>query len=164
MHRTTTTATLLVTVAVSALTGCTTVHPPAAPAPVATPVRPPVPEPDGSSGPQIVQAPAREALELIGPARPHAGRRTAPAARPAVPPPSTRAPVPGPKTPRATPRPRTPAPAPRPSRRPTALPDLADAIGKDVRRQTDVCALGRRYGGWDPDSPESRICEQTNGR
>ncbi|MGW4734606.1 hypothetical protein ACWEQC_36530, partial [Streptomyces shenzhenensis] len=28
----------------------------------------------------------------------------------------------------------------------------------------DVCALGRRYGGWHPDSPESRICEQTYGR
>ncbi|MET8829416.1 hypothetical protein ABZX40_26180 [Streptomyces sp. NPDC004610] len=164
MHRTTTTATLLVTVAVAALTGCTTVHRPSAPAPAATPVRPPVPEPDGSAGPQIVQAPAREALEMIGPARPSADRRRAPAGRPAAPPPSTSAPVPRPKTPRATPRPRTPAPAPRPTRGPTALPGLADSIGRDVRRRTDVCALGRQYGGWGPNSPESRICERTYGR
>ncbi|MEU9336300.1 hypothetical protein AB0D49_24475 [Streptomyces sp. NPDC048290] len=163
MHRTTTTATLLVTVAVSALTGCTTVHRPAAPAPAATPVRPPVPEPDGSSGTQVVQAPAREALEMIGPDRPSSAP-PAPPARRSVPPPVTAPPPPAPAAPRAAPRPRTDPPAPRPPRRTSAAPDPAASIEQEVRRQTDVCALGRRYGGWDPNSPEARICERTYGR
>lgn len=25
------------------------------------------------------------------------------------------------------------------------------------------CALGKRYGGWEPDGPQSRICEETYG-
>ncbi|MER5826255.1 hypothetical protein ABT086_29330, partial [Streptomyces mirabilis] len=61
MHRTTTAATLLVTMATAALSGCVTVQRPPAPtlptAPTA-PSRPSPPRPDGKAGPQIVQAPA----------------------------------------------------------------------------------------------------------
>ncbi|MET9743738.1 hypothetical protein ABZY90_36950, partial [Streptomyces sp. NPDC006422] len=32
-----------------------------------------------------------------------------------------------------------------------------------VPAQTDVCALGRKYGGWDPDSPQSAICHDAYG-
>ncbi|MER6633123.1 hypothetical protein ABT301_33710, partial [Streptomyces sp. NPDC000987] len=30
-------------------------------------------------------------------------------------------------------------------------------------KSADVCALGRRYGGWRADSPETAICERTYG-
>lgn len=33
-----------------------------------------------------------------------------------------------------------------------------------VRGNPDLCALGRTYGGWRADSPESAICEQAYGR
>ncbi|MGW4735428.1 hypothetical protein ACWEQC_40860, partial [Streptomyces shenzhenensis] len=60
MHRTTTAAALLVTVAVSALSGCVTVqHPPTAGPPSAASARPSAPRPDGSAEPRVVQAPAR---------------------------------------------------------------------------------------------------------
>ncbi|MDX2998500.1 hypothetical protein PV460_37245, partial [Streptomyces scabiei] len=69
MHRptTTATATLLVTVAVSALSGCVTTHRPPPPQASPVPSLPSEPRPDGTGGTAIVQAPAREALELIGP-------------------------------------------------------------------------------------------------
>lgn len=46
--------------------------------------------------------------------------------------------------------PAAPSAAPAP---PTALPDAA----------AQLCALGERYGGWAPDSPESHICDRTYG-
>ncbi|MFE1442504.1 hypothetical protein [Streptomyces sp. NPDC058739] len=166
MHRTTTTATLLVTVAVSALTGCVTVQRPVAPGPAATPAQPASPHPDGHPGPQIVQAPAREALELAGrrpptppptpapraPGPPAAARNT-----PAGPPAAPRTPGPG----RAHPQPH----ANKPHRSRPAVPpmELSD-VSKSVRENTDVCALGRKYGGWRADSPEARACEQAYGR
>ncbi|SBT95409.1 hypothetical protein GA0115233_11351, partial [Streptomyces sp. DI166] len=72
-----------------------------------------------------------------GPARP--GTRTAPG-RPT----------------RRTPAPERPA-APHPR---VDLPEIEES----VRKNTDVCALGRKYGGWRADSPEARICEQAYGR
>ncbi|MFJ4468723.1 hypothetical protein ACIP2X_14715 [Streptomyces sp. NPDC089424] len=155
MHRTTTTATLLVTVALSAVSGCVTVQRGPAAVPSA-----PAPGPDGRTEPQIVQAPAREALELIGPSRrpgtaaPESHRPTAQA--PAAP--ARRAP-----SPRAQSRPHSDPPSPQPRRPrqpPATVPDVAPTLGTD----TDVCALGRKYGGWRPDSPEAVICEQTYGR
>ncbi|WP_354670153.1 hypothetical protein [Streptomyces sp. S.PNR 29] len=44
------------------------------------------------------------------------------------------------------------------------MPDTAESVRKNVRRNTDVCALGRKYGGWRADSPEATICRQTYGR
>nr|WP_078864443.1 hypothetical protein [Streptomyces flaveolus] len=151
MHRTTTTAALLVTVAVSALSGCVTVRsaaPPGSP-PDSAPSRQPVPRPDGSAEPRVVQAPVREALEMTGPSRrpEHSGppaRHRAPAApgtthRPPAPP--------GPPLPAPSRRPHTPGPLPPPA----------------VTRPPDVCALGKTYGGWQKDGPEARICEQAYG-
>ncbi|MFJ9538912.1 hypothetical protein ACIRPX_16810 [Streptomyces sp. NPDC101225] len=154
MHRSTTAAALLVTVAVSALTGCVTVSRAPAPGPPPAPPRPSAPHPDGAAGPRIVQAPAREALEMVGPSRSAAPtaperreppRATAPARRPAAPRPS-----------RQPSRPRAARPTAG-SRRPphVELPDLGGG--------TDVCALGRQYGSWREDSPEAVICEQTYG-
>ncbi|MFJ9567440.1 hypothetical protein ACIRQQ_46360 [Streptomyces fuscichromogenes] len=142
MHRTTTTAALLVTVAVSALAGCVTVQRPAAGTAV--------PRQDGRAEPRVVQAPAKEALEMVGPPR-----RSAPAVPHAPAPPHPHRP---PAAPRAT------APHHHPSHRshpPQAgLPGLAHSVPKPP----DVCALGRQYGGWAPNSPETRACEQTYGR
>ncbi|NKQ27809.1 hypothetical protein [Streptomyces galbus] len=40
----------------------------------------------------------------------------------------------------------------------------AKSASDAVRRSTDVCALGKRYGGWRADSPQAVICERTYGR
>ncbi|MFF5969218.1 hypothetical protein ACFY64_37100 [Streptomyces collinus] len=174
MHRTTTTATLLLTVAVSALSGCTTTVPhPSAPGPSAAPSRPSAAEREGEAETQIVQAPAREALQLIE----EASRRpepAAPATRPAAPPaaaPEPGTPQPGHRAVRPRPaRPEHPEPARRgPQRSNAGLPDVPESVRQDVERSVpndnaDVCALGRRYGGWRADSPEARICRDTYGR
>ncbi|CAL9364656.1 hypothetical protein SUDANB58_00726 [Streptomyces sp. enrichment culture] len=168
MHRTTTTATLLITVAVSALTGCVTLQRPPAPAPSATPTTPSAPRPDGAPEPRIVQAPAREALGRTGPSRPaepppppSAPRRTPPPA--AAPPrePSAARPEPRPRP--ARPERRKPSPrAPRPPR--AGLPDVTKPAGRGAPGNADVCSLGRTYGGWRADSPEAVICRQAYGR
>ncbi|MER8223121.1 hypothetical protein ABTZ58_21560 [Streptomyces sp. NPDC094143] len=174
MHRTTTTATLLVTVAVSALAGCTTVRQPSAPGPAAAPSRPPLPQPDGRTQTQIVQAPAREALQLIeeGPRRPKpATAGSGPSATPPTAPPAVgserQRPPSGrheagtrPARPDRPDRPESPRRSPQ---RPRAdLPDVSEPVRQDVRERvpdgTGVCALGRRYGGWRADSPEATIC------
>jgi hypothetical protein len=168
VHRTTTTATLLVTVAVSALAGCTTVRHPPVPGPSTAPSRPEAPQPEGRTETQIVQAPAREALQLIEESR--RPEPTASASRPATPPaasPERMRPPSGTRD--ARPRPARPEPAPRSSRRPhTGLPDVSESVRQDVHENvpdnTDVCALGRRYGGWRADSPEATICRDTYGR
>lgn len=155
VHRTTTTATLLVTVAVSALSGCVTVQRPPASGPPA-PARsasPSVPRPDGQAEQRIVQAPAREALEMVEPSRrpehgPPQPRRAAPAA-----PPKQHRHV---EAPHHTAHPE--------HRRPQAPRGEAPDVSGSVRRTPDVCALVERYGGWRPDSPQARICKQTYGR
>ncbi|MFE3634475.1 hypothetical protein [Streptomyces sp. NPDC059168] len=153
MHRTTTTAALLFTVAVSALSGCVTVQGPAAPGPPAdtVPSRRTEPRPDGSAVPRVVQAPAREALEMVGPSRrPRHGEPAAPHRTPAAPPLTHHRPA-------APPAPAPPHQAPR--ERGGGLPGAA----QPVPPAPDVCALGRQYGGWRGGSPESEICEQTYG-
>ncbi|MFF5883034.1 hypothetical protein [Streptomyces sp. NPDC012589] len=158
MHRTTTTATLLLTVAVSALAGCVTVPPPAAPGPPAAPSGVPAPRPDGVVRTPVVQAPAREALEMIGPSRP---------ARPSATPPSRSAP-PAPDRPLPPPghgsasRPERPAPAD--DGRPPGTAEPPARPGPALGEGTDVCALGQTYGRWDPDSPQAAICREVYGR
>lgn len=160
VHRSTTTATLLVTAAVSALTGCTTVQAPAAPAPRATPARPAPLHPTGHTRPEVVQAPASEALALIGPSR-----RPDPA-RSAAPPAPSHTSRPAPAAPRPQPQRRAPhhpgADTPREQRVP--VPDVARQLPGEAGANADVCALGRKYGGWRPDSQEARICDQAYGR
>ena len=161
VHRSTTTATLLVTAAVSALTGCTTVQAPLASAPRATPVRPAPPLPSGHTHPEVVQAPAREALALIGPSRrPDPKRSAAPAAPSHTSRPAPAAPRPQPEK-RA---PRRPAPTTVPREPRVTVPDVARQLPQDAGGNADVCALGRKYGGWRPDSQEARICDQAYGR
>ncbi|MDX3314158.1 hypothetical protein ACWGH3_38250 [Streptomyces sp. NPDC054884] len=158
MHRsTTTTATLLAAMAFSALSGCVTVQHPVAPGPAVTPSQPPLPRPDGRAGTQVVQAPAREALERAGsprepePSAPAAAERPRTAAGPGGPPPESH--------PRPHPRPA------RPERRRHAQPRVEiPEVAAEVRGNADVCALGEKYGRWRGDSPETVICEQTYGR
>ncbi|MGI5396094.1 hypothetical protein [Streptomyces sp. CA-251251] len=165
MHRTTTTATLLVTMAVSALAGCTTVHGPAPAGPSADGARSSGPRPDGPAEPRVVQAPAREALGTTEPSRAPdrasgAPRRaTPPAAPPRRQPPAVGA--------GQQPRPARPA-APKRTRPPerarTGVPSVPRSPSVDTGGSADVCSLGRKYGGWRPGSPEAAICEQTYGR
>ncbi|MER6980290.1 hypothetical protein ABT317_25800, partial [Streptomyces carpinensis] len=50
-------------------------------------------------------------------------------------------------------------------RRPPRTPHTEAPSGTHaVPGNPGVCALGRQYGGWRPDSPEARICGQTYGR
>ncbi|MER6068353.1 hypothetical protein ABT187_05750 [Streptomyces sp. NPDC001817] len=152
MHRTTTTAALLVTVAVSALSGCVTVPRPATPAPQrdTAPSLPTAPRPDGSTKPRSVQAPAQEALEMTGPSRHPSPRPPTTPDHPTGPPRVVHRP-PAPPSHHAYPEP------PRHSR--STVPDPSRAAPKTP----DVCALGRQYGGWRTDSPEAEICERAYG-
>ncbi|MEU5365078.1 hypothetical protein ABZ354_16650 [Streptomyces sp. NPDC005925] len=159
MHRTTTSATLLVTMAVSVLTGCVTVERPSLAGVSAAPARPPAPGADERQQPRIVQAPAREALDRVSPSREAEPDPSAPR-RPS-------APAPGrdgqPERSRQPPHLRPAPPVPLPPR--ADLPGLADDIHEDVRGgDTDVCALGDKYGGWRQGSPESAICREAQGR
>ncbi len=120
-----------------------------------------------------MQAPAREALTLIEtsprptPTRP-AARSTSPTAPPRTPP--------APRS-HAHPRPEHREPRhtgpDRPERPHVEIPDVSESVRKGAQGnpgstgdpgQADVCALGKKYGGWRPDSPESKICEQTYRR
>ncbi|MFF1544575.1 hypothetical protein [Streptomyces sp. NPDC058291] len=156
MHRTTTTATLLVTVAFTALSGCVTVQRPPVPGPAAAPSEASVPQPDGRAGTQIVQAPVREALEMAEPSRegkrPGAVRRRGTAEEP---------PAGGPPSSGSRPQGRPARPQGRGDAQPRVdIQDVQDA----VRGKADVCALGRKYGAWQGDSPEAAVCEQAYGR
>ncbi|MEU6350752.1 hypothetical protein ABZ896_15650 [Streptomyces sp. NPDC047072] len=164
MHRTTTTATLLVTVAVSALTGCVTIQRPPVPGPPPTTLsQPPAPRPDGQAEPQIVQAPAREALEMIGPSR--APRSSTPTPGRAAPQTPARPQEHQERTRPAHPdhpeqrRPEVRHPHPRPPH--IEVPDVTKSV---PRGPEDVCALGKKYGRWQEDSPEAAICKQAYGR
>jgi hypothetical protein len=52
---------------------------------------------------------------------------------------------------------------PKPSR-PAPSIVVPPAVSNAFPKNADVCALGRRYGGWQPDSPEATICRNTYGR
>ncbi|MGW3913298.1 hypothetical protein ACWEBX_17535 [Streptomyces sp. NPDC005070] len=138
--------------AVTALSGCVTVQRPSASASPAAPAGPTAPHVDDKGGPRIAQAPARKALERVGPS-PEPSPETAARHRAAPPPRAVAPPAP----------PRHAHPAPRPeSRHPghrTAAPPGAPAVPK----RPDVCALGRKYGGWKADSPEAVLCATTYG-
>ncbi|MFC7310558.1 hypothetical protein ACFQVC_40890 [Streptomyces monticola] len=182
MHRTTATAALLAAVAVSTVTGCVSVERPPVPRPWSgtAPAAPdpgqaaaPIPRDKSRTEPRAVPAPAHEALRLMSPAKSGspaassagaaitpaqsattpaqpgatpAQRRTAPAAEAA---PDRRPAGRAPRTPRATPA----APA---ARAPKAPPAKAPP-------GAGVCALGKQYGGWEPDSPQARICRENYG-
>jgi hypothetical protein len=170
-------------VAVSALTGCVTVQrPPASGPPTTAPSQLPEPgdaRPDGQAEPQIVQAPAQEALSMIDPSRSSkpdgtAARDKTPGAAAAPAKPQDRPAHPRAAHPRAA-HPERPAhPAHPEPRHPDArhhrpphveIPDVARSVPKSVPKgPKDVCALGRKYGRWPEGSPESVICEQTYGR
>ncbi|MFC8362190.1 hypothetical protein ACFUIY_20265 [Streptomyces griseorubiginosus] len=162
--------------AVSALTGCVTIQRPpvTGPPPSTAPSQLPGPgdaRPDGQAEPQIVQAPAQEALSMIDPSRsakpgggaPRTTSGTAAApVRPEHGQPEHR-------------RPEHPVHAAPPERRHSdvrhhrpprvEIPDVTTSIPKSVpRSQKDVCALGRKYGRWQEGSAESVICDQTYKR
>ncbi|MFH8486623.1 hypothetical protein [Streptomyces longisporoflavus] len=153
MQRTTTTATLLASVAVTALSGCVSVERQPATGPSVASAPPPAPRPDGGSRPRVVEAPARQALELIGPPRDPAPRATGTA--PSIPAaPSRTAKPPQRSTPPPQPRGHRPVAAESP-----ALPTAAPAAPTSA----DPCALGKQYGGWQPGSPEALICQDAYG-
>ncbi|WP_326734897.1 hypothetical protein [Streptomyces sp. NBC_01022] len=147
MHRTRTTVSLLVGVAVAALSGCVSVQPqPSAP------TRPESSRPAQELDPQIGRPPVRDTLEALPDPKPSASasRRAAPA------PPAARRD--GPRPPQQQ-RPGHSRPQPRPAAPPVPAPALPEPV-----TGADVCALGRGYGHWPAGSPQSRICDDTYGR
>ncbi|GAA2636289.1 hypothetical protein GCM10010307_33100 [Streptomyces vastus] len=154
MHRSTTTATPLVTVAVSAVSGCLTVQYPPSPGVPAPASRPSSQQPEVRSDPHLVQAPAQEALERVGPpSRPSPSAATP---RPTAPPPPTAAPRRIPTDP-----PRTTEPQSR--EQPPARRSDPHVRPRPGQANPGACDLGRTYGGWQPDSPQATICKETYG-
>ncbi|MER5310600.1 hypothetical protein ABT034_22745 [Streptomyces sp. NPDC002773] len=169
MHGTRTTAKILVGAAVAALAGCVSVDaPPTAPAPA--PAAAETVRSGQDVAPQMIEGPAREALEAALPAPPPpAAPRTAPTSdvhERAAPAPRAEA-----QPPEAVPRQRE-REHPRPTARPTlpelpevpGVPDLTGLPRERPASRADVCELGERYGGWAPGSDQSRICHGTYGR
>ncbi|MFF4054231.1 hypothetical protein ACFYZ8_19305 [Streptomyces sp. NPDC001668] len=148
------------------------------PPPTTAPSRPPGPgdtRPDGQAEPQIVQAPAQEALSMIDPSPSSKPGGTAPRDRAsgtaAVPErPGDQHPAhPRPARPERLARPAHPEPrhpdVPHHRQPRVEIPDVAKSVPKAVPKgPKDVCALGRKYGRWQEGSPESVICDQTYGR
>ncbi|MGW5778035.1 hypothetical protein [Streptomyces sp. NPDC003863] len=161
MHGTRTTVKILVGAAVAALAGCVSVDaPPTAPAPASVPAADTAPTQDVA--PQIVEGPAREALEAALPAPP-------PSPAPRATPPSERHRQAVPPRPAAPHHGSVPQrhERPRPAARPDlpVLPELTGRLpGKPPVSRDEVCDLGERYGGWAPGSGQSRICHGTYGR
>ncbi len=161
VHRTTTTATLLVTVAVAALSGCTTVRPPLAPGPATAPAEGTGPRPVVGNETSIVQGPASEALDMVGPSPSPSPEKSAPPSHRATPSaaPDRDAPSDG-RT-----RPAGPGPGGETPRRPPVdLPGAAAPAHPGSGSPPDLCALGREYGGWRADSQEAAICQDAYGR
>ncbi|WP_030746555.1 hypothetical protein [Streptomyces griseus] len=163
-------AQLLLTAAVAtALTGCAAVDgPPPSPAPSPAPAADPG-RPAQDVEPQtVLRGPAREALEAAlpspasaSPPPPRGGTRRATGH---AAPPRTAAPEPSPTAERRTARP-GPAATPGP---PPAVPtpevpreerpwEVPRGVGTD-----DVCALGERYGGWDPGGVQAGLCRDVH--
>ncbi|MGW8885398.1 hypothetical protein [Streptomyces sp. NPDC055749] len=154
MHRTRITAKLLVGVAVTAVSGCVSVEPHAG-----VPPRPESARPVQDVAPQIVEPPVRESLGALPDPAPSTS--AAPPQAPSGP---------GRATPRA-PQQRGPAQAPArraphgaPHEAPRVPPAAVAVPPAPPLTGTDVCALGRGYGGWPAGSAEARICEETYGR
>ncbi|WP_329123193.1 hypothetical protein [Streptomyces sp. NBC_01353] len=139
---------ILVGMAVAALSGCVSVE-----------TQPPAPEPPKEVSrpseqvdvaPQIVEGPAREALEAALP-----------------PPPSPRA-TPGQRKGKgkvgagaSTGKQRPPSVPHQHARVPAVkVPDAPEP----PRSRADVCALGEQYGGWHPGSDQARVCRGTYGK
>ncbi|MEW1637867.1 hypothetical protein AB0469_27850 [Streptomyces sp. NPDC093801] len=161
--------------AVSAVSGCVNVSP--------APMRPagsadggqPRHEPRRGPGPLVpvvVEAPALEALKAVprdGSVRPSAPTVAGPGTARTAPPSRAGGPESEEAAQDARAVPDIPEPR-RPAGHAQRLPDgLPGPVRPDARvprelarelpvRPADVCALGRRHGHWQPDSPESRIC------
>ncbi|MFF0289988.1 hypothetical protein [Streptomyces sp. NPDC005262] len=150
MQRTRIAVQLLVGVAVTAVSGCVSVEPQPGLAP-----RPQTSRTVQDLAPQIVRPPVRDTLEALPDPKPSEA-----ASGPAtgVPPETRRGAARAPRQ-RQHPGVTGPWSAHVPRAVPTQVPDLPSSPATG----TDVCALGRGYGGWPAGSPQSRICEDTYG-
>ncbi|MEU9321054.1 hypothetical protein [Streptomyces sp. NPDC048295] len=155
MQRTRITVSLLVGVAVTALSGCVSVEPRAD-----VPPRPRNSGPAQDLTPQAVLPPVHDSLGAVPAPQPSAPEPSASAPRPAnaAPPPGTRR-----AAPRAPQQRRPEVTRPRPHRAPPTVTAPAPVPPAAVPK-AGVCALGRGYGHWPAGSPQSRICDDTYGR
>ncbi|MFE3522380.1 hypothetical protein ACFXOD_12415 [Streptomyces sp. NPDC059161] len=153
MHRTRNALKLLTAAAALTVCGCVSgcVSVQARPASAPPPAQPTRHDRDHDQrvGPQVVQAPAREALDPVMPP-------STPPPRPATP----KAAEPEAPTRRHHPRGRPGAHGHRPATHP---PTMRPRPGPALPPTGGICALGKGYGGWADDSPEARICRDTYG-
>ncbi|MFI1188203.1 hypothetical protein [Streptomyces californicus] len=155
MQRTRIAATLLAGLAVAAVSGCVSVEPGAVPSP-----RSGTAGPMQDVAPQVVQPPAREALEAVPGPSPSPARASSPApSAPDAGPPRRSGPANA-----ARPAERADPPRQRTPHRPRAAPPVIAPAVPRLPGGADVCALGRAYGKWPAGSPQSRICSETYGR
>ncbi|MFF9914015.1 hypothetical protein [Streptomyces sp. NPDC013457] len=155
MHATRTTARFLVGAAVAALTGCVSVGPPPAAPPPAPEVSSPAPRVEVA--PQIVEGPAREALEAALPASP----TPSPLAKPRKPRESREQNGAGVR--KGAGSTQRQSSAPREQRRRTKPPRPPE-VPEPPRSRADVCRLGAQYGGWHPESVQSKVCKDAYAR
>ena len=146
MHRTRTTAKVLVGLAVAAVSGCVSVEPrPAAPPP---PTTAGISRPAQDVEPHVVQAPAREALEAATRPEPAPPRQDAPERAHGK---KHKADRPGRKEPKK-------------NHLPVTLPPVLPKFpAHPPRSRGEVCDLGEKYGGWGHGSDQARICRSTYG-
>lgn len=150
MQRTRIAVKLLVGVAVTAVSGCVSVEPQPGLAP-----RPGTSRPARDLAPQIARPPVRDTLEALPDPKP-----------------SAQASEPGSGAHSDTRRSGQRAPRqgehpggvlPRPRQAPGAVLVPVPVLPASPVTGTDVCALGRGYGGWPTGSTPSRICEDAYG-
>ncbi|MFE5619129.1 hypothetical protein [Streptomyces sp. NPDC056463] len=154
MHATRTTARFLVGAAVAALTGCVSVDPPPAAPPPPREVSSPAPRVEVA--PHIVEGPAREALEAALPAPPPASPRATQRK------PSESREQNGTGVRQGAGTSQRQSSAPRDQRR--SKPPRPPQVPELPRSRADVCRLGAQYGGWHPDSVQSKVCKDAYAR
>ncbi|MFD9907277.1 hypothetical protein [Streptomyces sp. NPDC059063] len=174
MQRTTTTAVLLASVAVAAVSGCVSVERPGAAqgtgaaqgSESASPASP-APRSAGRTPSDATQAPARERLQWPEPVGGHL-REASPTpggagSGPSAPPRAAADDATGSVRDGAagSVRPKRPHPAPQ-RHRPKPKPPQGPP--PHARGHVDLCALGRQHGRWRRDSPEAVICQEVYGR
>ncbi|MEE1798937.1 hypothetical protein PUR57_09675 [Streptomyces sp. JV176] len=163
MQRTRNVVMALVGVAVTATSGCVAVGPRPAqdlrPAPSAT-------APSSGPGdvePQVVQSPAKEALERIVPTRtPGRDASASPGARGQAPDREGAGRSAGGDHSSASRAPGRGHGQPGEGAHGQSAPRLPASI-PSVPTLSEVCALGEGYGRWPADSPQARICQGANG-
>ncbi|MDI3418365.1 hypothetical protein [Streptomyces luteolus] len=167
MHRTRTAAALLIAMTASAVSGCVSVGGADAPhsrSDASESEPEPAPQARGDAEPRLVTAPAHEALRMMKPDAP----RSKDALRRPEQPKRDRAPGAGATQATQPDQPDQPRQQHTGGTNASGPADGSPLRGAPVPPESmlpeaDLCGLGERYGRWEPDSPQARICREKYG-